>query len=148
MPNFVLRERPDQIPQKCSSCGANDRNREYLDLDVSVDRYGRIYLCSSCIKTITKICGYVPARELSVAKKKADIFKEKYVDATVKIVELENDLDTIRRVIAVNSNISSSVHMDNTKSAETERPDHPKPVKSNPSRRLGSVSAFGDIKLD
>ena len=147
---FVLENRPIKLPRRCLTCGAGtiDGVRKYIDLNVSVDKYGRIYICTGCIKDIANLVKLVPEGDLNVANRKYHILLDKHNQALLRIQELRRALDTLRSIDF--SDPSSQHNLVSNDEAfpgtvEGERQSDRELVKSSPSRESGSVSETAEL---
>lgn len=102
-------DRPVILPQKCMLCSAGSEDRKYVDMDRSVDRYGRLYLCSECVKEVAKLCHYVPFRELAVAEKKNELFLSKIEGYQLKVQELKNVINSLRSLDSSDTKPDTSI---------------------------------------
>lgn len=97
---FVLESRPTKLPRKCATCGSSTLGgeRKYIDLNVSVDRFGRLYICTGCVKDIANLLKLIPEKDLAVANSKYHHLLDKYNEQNIEMQELRNALDTLRRL--------------------------------------------------
>jgi hypothetical protein len=147
---FVLEQRPTKLPRKCATCGVGtiDGARKYIDLNVSIDRFGRVYICTGCVKDIANLLKLVPEKDLAVANSKYHILLDKHNQALLRIQELHRALDTLRSIDFSDSSpqrnlVSSDEALSGT--VEGERHSDREPVESSPSRESGSVPATAEL---
>jgi hypothetical protein len=63
---FKLLDRPMAIPGKCVICGAVDR--PVVDINWSIDYYGVVYFCISCLTEVATVIGMVDGKLLEDAE--------------------------------------------------------------------------------
>lgn len=63
---FQLTMKPMVSPAKCACCGAVDR--PVLDFDMTIQFYGAVLLCITCLAEAGRIIGMVPGIELEAAE--------------------------------------------------------------------------------
>ena len=63
---FKLTDKPMVSPAKCACCGAVDR--PVVDFDMTIQFYGAVLLCVSCLGNAAQLIDMVPAVELHAAE--------------------------------------------------------------------------------
>lgn len=107
------------LPGCCWKCRSSNREW-YLDLDISIDFYGAVFICCECIVEMCHIAGMVTAEEADKLQTQVSFLEELKFDQEVKISGLEQAIDGLRiagRSLGVNSFPPSSGIDDSIKSS-------------------------------
>lgn len=144
MSRFTLLDRPLVLPMKCAVCGNSaPANNRYVDMDVRIDRFGRLYLCSGCIAEAAELLGMTYAAKLAVAEEKCKVAVKRLAEVIDENRNLKDAVATLRNLDSPGVNIYDSFpYPRNEKSAEPdegEGQDDTEPSEPTPSRESGSV---------
>lgn len=59
MSKYAVLETPYYKPGKCANCGCSKNDgRKYVDFNLEIDWYGKVYLCTLCLDDIVTACGF------------------------------------------------------------------------------------------
>jgi hypothetical protein len=137
-------KRPVALPQKCAVCSGADAKRDYVDIGLQLDRYGRVYLCSACVAEIAKKTGFCSVGDRDLAVAKSDIWKKKYEAEVQESSRLRNAVRDLRYLDSLDtSNISDAVA--DARAVEDEGQDNSGLVEPPSSWEPGSLPK---VKLD
>lgn len=149
MSRFTLLDKPLVLPMKCAICFSSATDRKYVDLDISFDRYGRIYLCSSCILEVASLINLVPVAELAVAKAAYKSAIRKLAGVVQENEDLRNAVATLRNLDNLGDSVldSNSVRpvAEFSESAEREGQDDSESFEQATSRESRSVSKDAEL---
>jgi hypothetical protein len=83
---------PTLPPGRCIGCGTTGAT-DYIDTQVQIQFFGRIYICVSCWKsTAMRNCGMVPQHNVDTVKADLDVASKLLHQAVARIKELEGVL--------------------------------------------------------
>jgi hypothetical protein len=113
---------PMMLPHKCVGCHTN-KNTKYIDLGMSLPKYGRFYLCIECFDEVAGAIGYT--NPVSNKELNADV-----LFATNQMVKLEEENVKLRAL--VDSGIKQ--FRDDIYGLQIAKPELEGPVRRSPGR--------------
>jgi hypothetical protein len=94
---FRVLSAPVQKPGVCAGCGSSGtEDRQYVDLDVTVDFHGVIYLCTFCFSECANALGFLNPKQSSVLEHDLTIAEQTIIDFRVKEQALDNAINALR----------------------------------------------------
>lgn len=103
-------DRPLVKPGKCANCGS--ATKPVIDIGLTVEWFGRLYICTDCAKEIAYAIGFVPQAELlEVQLASSQSFEEEIITRELVAVPNEsirsllNVVDDIRNITGFRGDI-------------------------------------------
>ena len=79
---FQIFERAIHVPHECAVCKTQGAvENPVIDLEVQIDFYGMVYLCSSCVANIANHFGHIPPKH-------AEELQEEVVSLRAKVARI------------------------------------------------------------
>lgn len=113
---FRILSAPVQKPGVCAGCGSSGtEDRQYVDLDVTVDFHGVIYLCTFCFSECANSLGFLSPIQSNKLEYDLTVAEQLIIDFRVKEQALDNAINALR-----DSGVLS--HYPDTSADDAEKP--------------------------
>lgn len=124
---FRILSAPIQQPGVCAGCGSSGtEDRQYVDLDVTVDYHGVIYLCTFCFGECANALGFLSPEQSQSLEQDLNIADQTIIDFRVKEQAIDNAINALR-----DSGILAHYHGTNAVLSESPVQDSPRVSPGN-----------------
>lgn len=89
---FLLSAGQMVLPAKCHSCGSCDTDRQYIDIQLQIEFYGSVYICTFCFVTVAEQVGYVQFIAVKYLEEQLEVAKVTIKELTKKDEQLSTVL--------------------------------------------------------
>jgi hypothetical protein len=141
MTKYQILDTPRFSPGKCANCGAHKNDsRKYVDFGLSIDWYGVVYLCGTCVHDIANNLGMIPKEEEKTDNTSLDNLKTEFKTSVTKLEQVLKEFHEYGVSLGVNLQSINLEHNSNNSTVETSDKSG---TNSSKSRTIKSASGSG-----
>lgn len=135
---------PEKAPGKCVRCGANHRRdgRSYIDIGVSVPRYGVVYFCTICMTEIVNYLDWISPEQYLKLETECQTLLDKNINLETENAKLRGAFSELDFLDSSGNDNASNVESSQGSTGDKESRD----TESNGNSRGSEKSPEGPPK--